>query len=81
MIYIATFYSHFGAVRYDIACRQAGITSRTMPVPRELSSSCGTCVRCEDRWLTPQKDTADEVEKIVSHENGMYTTVYEPEVD
>ena len=47
MTYIATFFSHFGAIRYKKLCEQAGYAAKTMPVPRTLSSSCGTCVRCE----------------------------------
>ena len=44
--YIVTFFSHFGAVRYKQLCAEAGVACRMMPVPRDLSSSCGTCVRC-----------------------------------
>ena len=47
MTYIATFFSHFGAIRYKKLCEQAGYAAKTMPVPRTLSSSCGTCVRYE----------------------------------
>ena len=42
MTYIATFFSHFGAIRYKKLCEQAGYAAKTMPVPRTLSSSCGT---------------------------------------
>ena len=81
MTYIATFFSHFGAMRYELLCREAGIESRTMPVPRDLSSSCGTCVRCEERWLAPAADFADELERIVESENGRYITVYQTETE
>ena len=47
MIYIATFFSHFGAMQYKKICDKTGISARMMPVPRALSSSCGTCVRLE----------------------------------
>ena len=66
--YIALFYSHFGATRYAKLLKGAGWENRMCPVPRSLSSSCGTCVRCE------------EVEKIVEVHEGedpLYTTVYE----
>ena len=42
--FIATFYSHFGAMAFHKQCKEAGFESRIMPVPRTLSSSCGTCV-------------------------------------
>lgn len=45
MTYIATFYSHFGAIRCKKLCEAQGLSARAMPVPRNLSSSCGTCVR------------------------------------
>ena len=41
MTYIATFFSHFGAIRYKKLCEQAGYAAKTMPVLRTLSSSCG----------------------------------------
>ena len=54
--FIATFYTHAGAIvgKRDLA--QRGIAAKMMPVPRSLSSSCGTCVRyeadslCEDAF-------------------------------
>ena len=47
MTCIATFYSHFGAIRFKKTCDSLGWTAQVMPVPRNLSSSCGTCVRYE----------------------------------
>ena len=42
--YIATFFSHFGAVRFERLCRERGWQAQLRPVPRALSSSCGSCV-------------------------------------
>jgi len=42
--YIATFYSHFGAMSYYKAIVKQDISAKLMPVPRKVSSSCGTCV-------------------------------------
>ena len=42
--YIATFHSHFGALLYCKALKKQGIPTKLMPVPRRVSSSCGTCV-------------------------------------
>ena len=42
--YIASFYSHFGALTYCKALKRQGIDAKLMPVPRKISSSCGTCV-------------------------------------
>ena len=42
--YIATFYTHFGAVSFRRRMASQAQDVRMMPVPRALSSSCGTCV-------------------------------------
>ena len=42
--YIATFFSHFGAMAFKKKCDKEGYPAVIMPVPRNLSSSCGTCV-------------------------------------
>ena len=44
MGYLATFYTHYGAMRFHKHCEKQGIQSKLAPVPRELSSSCGVCV-------------------------------------
>ena len=66
---IATFYSHFGAIRFRQDCRSRGIPAKAMPVPRDLSSSCGTCVRFEG---TPPADPPEEVEQIVEVTDSGY---------
>ena len=74
--YIATFYSHFGAIRYERMLRKNGIRGQLMPVPRSLSSSCGTCVRFEaESWDTiePQEET----EQIVQEKENEYICVYQ----
>ena len=43
--YIATFFSHFGAIRFSKQLKSEGIAAKLMPVPRRVSSSCGTCVK------------------------------------
>ena len=45
--YIATFHSHFGAMSYCKALVKQGLAVKLMPVPRKVSSSCGTCVYYE----------------------------------
>jgi hypothetical protein len=44
MNYIATFYTQAAALLSNRTLKQAGFVSKAGPVPRELSSSCGTCV-------------------------------------
>lgn len=72
MTYIATFYSHFGAIRFKKLCQSEGWSARVMPVPRDLSSSCGTCVRYEGSTYCPGDQIPEEVEQIVQVTDGGY---------
>ena len=42
--FVATFHTHLAALLTHRKLGQAGISSRMAPVPRRISSSCGTCV-------------------------------------
>lgn len=42
--YVATFHTHLAALKSHRALAAAGISARMAPVPRKISSSCGTCV-------------------------------------
>lgn len=64
MTCIATFYSHFGAVCFRKLCEEHRIPARLMPVPRALSSSCGTCVRFEGPLPVPVSALPEETEQI-----------------
>lgn len=76
MTCIATFYSHFGAIRFKKYCESQKWPARVMPVPRNLSSSCGTCVKYEG--VCP--DTAPlEVEQIVEITENGYKLLYRAE--
>ena len=41
---VATFHTHLSALMTERALKKAGFAARMAPVPRQLSSSCGTCV-------------------------------------
>lgn len=47
MEYIVTFHTHFDALQYDRFLKKNNIKGRLQPVPRKLSSSCGTCIKFE----------------------------------
>ena len=76
MTCIATFYSHFGAVRFKKTCEGMGWPARLMPVPRSLSSSCGTCVRYEGELPDP---VPEEIEQIAVQEGHGYRPLYRAE--
>ncbi|HOE88495.1 MAG TPA: DUF3343 domain-containing protein [Sphaerochaeta sp.] len=49
--FIATFYSQYGAVQFQKFARKHHIECKLAPVPRALSSSCGTCAHyTSDTW-------------------------------
>ncbi len=79
MTYIATFYSHFGAIRFKRLCRDAGIPAELMPVPRNLSSSCGTCVRYGGETPCPAGQYPEEVEQVVAVTEQGYEGLYRAE--
>lgn len=76
-MYIATFYSHFGAIRYKRLCAERNIFAHVMPVPRDLSSSCGSCVCCEGAYLEPDGTSLEEVEQIVEKTETGYRRIYQ----
>lgn len=79
MKYIATFFSHFGAIRFEKNCRTNNIPARLMPVPRTLSSSCGTCVSYESENYEVGTCITNEVEQIVEVLENGYKECYRAE--
>lgn len=76
--YIATFYSHFGAVRFRKDMQKQGLAATLMPVPRNLSSSCGTCASFLAAEL-PEVGNYDEIEQIVRCGEQEYEVLYKAE--
>ncbi|HHV46797.1 MAG TPA: DUF3343 domain-containing protein [Tissierellia bacterium] len=73
--YIAVFFTHSGAIRFDRKAKSSNIECQLMPVPRKLSSSCGICARFKfDKDVMELVD--DEVEKIFIIKGGKYELVY-----
>lgn len=79
MTYVATFYAHFGAVRFNRICKEKGLASKMMPVPRLLSSSCGTCVQYESDTELPEGIFMDEIEQVAKVDGEEYIIVYSAE--
>ena len=76
MTYIATFFSHFGAMKFKKYCDQKGWPAKLMPVPRSLSSSCGTCVKYEGPSFCPVNEVPEEVEQIAEVKENQYGICY-----
>lgn len=76
MTYLATFHTHLSAMRSCRALQTAGLTASMEPVPRKLSSSCGTCVRYEAD--SPHTNLLDrDAEAVFRIENAVYELVQE----
>lgn len=54
--YIATFFTHYDAMQFKRHLEGIGVEGVMSPVPRWLSSSCGTCVR-----FSMEEDRADDL--------------------
>ena len=66
MDYIATFHTHVAALKTHRSFRQKGIQARMAPVPRKISSSCGTCVfyKAEDPCYASLDEDAEAVYSV-----------------
>ena len=72
--YIATFHTHLADLRSSRSLSGKGIAAQMTPVPRKLSSSCGTCVRYEAE--TPELSLLDrDTEAVYADEGGKYTLI------
>lgn len=78
MTYIATFFSHYGAMHCKKLCDEAGLSARLMPVPRRLSSSCGTCVRIEAESADAFPRT-EEMEQVALEQESGYPILWKAE--
>ena len=75
--YVATFFSHFGAMAFKKKCDQEGFAAKIMPVPRNLSSSCGTCVKFTGEAEKALYWKTEELEQLVRRgADGGYEPVW-----
>ena len=70
--YVATFHTHLAALRSCNALKKGGAGgARLAPVPRRLSSSCGTCVFYEAEG--PQLASMDrDLEAVYLREGELF---------
>jgi len=59
---IVTFHTTTAAMAMELACNQAGLPGRLIPVPREITAGCGMA------WCAPTEARAD-LEAFVRQEN------------
>ena len=77
--YVATFHTHVAALMTSRSLTALGIRAQMLPVPRKLSSSCGTCVRytAEDPNLNAMDEAVGGVYEKIS--NDAYILLMEKE--
>ncbi len=74
--YLATFYSHYGALTFFNILKEKNINPKLMPVPRKISSSCGTCVSFD--YDGEINFSSVELEGIFAVTNNKIQLVYKP---
>ena len=68
--FIATFHTHLSALMTSRNLNAKGAKAGMMPVPRKLSSSCGTCVRylAEEALLDAMGVDVEAVYEVIGKE-------------
>lgn len=78
MEYIAIFFTHSGAVKYNRYLKKNDIFCELMPVPRKLSSNCGIGAK-----FTYDNDInnviSEDIEKVFKLSGKEYNMIYEAE--
>lgn len=74
--YVATFHTHVSALMTCQALKRLRVAAHMAPVPRKLSSSCGTCLfyEAEEPHLDSMNEDVEDVYHIA--EEGVYQPLY-----
>ena len=77
--YIATFFTHYDAMQFKRRLEKTGAEGTMCPVPRWLSSSCGTCMRyeAEDTLLELMDKDLESIAEALGSEK--YSVIYKSE--
>lgn len=73
--YVALFFTHSGAIKFQRFSRKNNIDCELMPVPRKLSSNCGVCAKFQFNGDI-NKLIDDEIESIYEIIDSKYVLVY-----
>ncbi|MEG1930862.1 MAG: DUF3343 domain-containing protein [Anaerovorax sp.] len=77
MNYLVTFHTHFDAIQYVRFLKKENILGTLKPVPRKISSSCGTCAffTAAEKIDTPHFVT-EGCEEIFTVTDGSFELLY-----
>ncbi|MDI3534171.1 MAG: hypothetical protein PWQ82_536 [Thermosediminibacterales bacterium] len=67
--YVITFPTTHHALKFEQFIKEKGFNSRLIPVPREISSSCGLAARFEE-------DNLHEISQLVKANSIEYESLY-----
>ena len=76
--FVATFHSQYGAVQFLREAKKRELECRLAPVPRVLSSSCGTCAHYASESWDPGFPLED-LEAVYVVSEGTYHLVHTAE--
>lgn len=78
---LITFYSVSGALLLDMVLKKRGVACSVIPVPRELSSSCGYAVEIEAHDGAPLTSLMDdgeiEWEAVYGYDENRYFLMHQ----
>lgn len=75
MEYIATFFTHSGAIKYKNHLKKQSIPIELIPVPRRVSSSCGIAARFEYSGDI-RTMISEDIESLFEIEGTEYKLIY-----
>ena len=76
--YVATFFTHYDALLFQRHAEALGVSGQLAPVPRKLSSSCGTCAMYQG--TDPMLACMDvDVEAVYRREGEGYVLLHKGE--
>ncbi len=75
MEYLATFFTHSGAIKYQRHMRGLKVNAELMPVPRKVSSNCGIAARFVfDGDI--KTVISDDIEQVLTIKDREYILIY-----
>lgn len=79
-MYIATFFTHYGAQEFHRRQVKKDSTAHMMPVPRALSAACGICVAFDqDDSAAIQASMPEDIEGLYHYADNKFSTIFEIE--
>lgn len=80
MKYLATFFTHSGAIKYKLHLKKINIPVELMPVPRKLSSNCGIAA-VFNAVSDVRTIISEDIETLYEIEGKNYKLIYKSKED